>query len=160
LRAVLVSAFVVIAAVPSIACAQRIPMYPEFRWDMILGNGTAVQGGGGVVIPAGIYVRTSVDGGAGVTWRGCTPRGSGRVDVISRFLLDPFRETRFGLSLGGGVSVPYASGGRDAHVNPYLTAVIDIEGRLHNGFTPAVQVGLGGGTRIGIVLRRSPQNWR
>ena len=78
---------------------------------------------------------------------------SGRVDAIARFLLDPFREMPLGLSLGGGVSVPYASG--DTATRPYLTAVVDIEGRRRGGLTPALQLGLGGGARVGLVLRTS-----
>ena len=122
----------------------------------------AWNGGGGrrsaLVIPAGVYVRTSVDGAAGVTWRDGSTRASGRVDLISRFLLDPYREVPIGVSLGGGVSVPYASG--DRNVRPYLTAVVDVEGRRRRGVTPAIQLGFGGGTRVGVVLRTSPSAWR
>lgn len=137
---------------------QKIPMFAEYRGDAIVGRGTAVEGGAGLVVPAGIYVRTSIDGAAGVTWRDGETRASGRVDVIGRFLLDPFREVPIGVSLGGGVSVPYASG--DAHVRPYLTAVVDIEGRGRGGVTPALQLGFGGGTRVGVVLRTSHGAWR
>jgi hypothetical protein len=66
----------------------------------------------------------------------------------------PFRETPIGLSLGGGVSVPYVRG--DTHLRPYLATVIDIEGHMRGRVTPAVQIGLGGGTRVGFVLRTSP----
>ena len=62
------------------------------------------------------------------------------------------------LSFGGGVSVPYTDG--DPHVRPYLTVVIDVEGRMRGPVTPALQVGLGGGTRIGVVLRASKARWR
>ena len=103
-------------------------------------------------------MRTSIDGAGGVTWRDGSTRASGRVDMISRFLLDPYREVPIGVSLGGGVSVPYASG--DRNVRPYLTAVIDVEGRLRHRVTPAVQIGFGGGTRVGFVLRTSPGAWR
>ncbi len=137
---------------------QRIPTFAEYRADAIVGRGTAIEGGLGIVIPAGVYVRTSIDGAAGATWRDHSTHASGRVDVISRFLLDPFREVPVGISLGGGVSVPYASG--DRSVRPYLTAVVDIEGRRRNGITPAIQIGIGGGTRVGVVLRRSPRSWR
>jgi hypothetical protein len=137
---------------------QRIPTFTEYRADVLVGRGTAVEGGLGIVIPAGVYVRTSIDGAAGATWRDDSPHASGRVDIISRFLLDPFRETPVGVSLGGGVSVPYASG--DRRVRPYLTAVVDVEGRRRSGITPAIQIGFGGGTRVGFVLRRSPRTWR
>lgn len=136
----------------------RIPAYGELRGDAIVGGGTALQAGGGIVFPAGIYVRVNVDGAAGTRFRDGEGRTSGRVDAIARFLLDPFRELPVGLSLGGGVTVPYTDG--DTGVQPYLTAVIDIEGRRRGRFTPALQIGLGGGTRVGVVLRTSTRAWR
>ncbi len=142
--------------------AQEIappPVYAEYRADAILTRGFAVEGGAGAVIPAGTYVRVSIDGAAGPTWRDGAAHAGGRVDVLGRFLLDPFREVPYGVSLGGGVSVPYVQG--DAHVRPYVTVVLDVEGRRRtSGWTPALQLGLGGGARIGIVLRHSPLRYR
>ena len=142
------------------AAAQLLPLpaYLEYRGDGIFGRGTTAQAGLGAVFLLGTYVRTSVDAGAGATWQDGESRASGRADVITRFLLDPFRESPIGFSLGGGVSVPYVDG--QAHVRPFLTAVVDVEGRIRRNFTPALQVGLGGGTRIGIVFRTSPPRWR
>lgn len=137
---------------------RRVPPYGEYRVDAILGRGAAVQGGGGIVFPLGVYTRLAVDAGAGALWHDDAVHASGRVDVIARFLLDPFREAPLGLSLGGGLTLPYAEG--DARVGTFLTAVIDVEGRMWRSVTPALQVGLGGGTRVGIVLRRSPRTYR
>jgi len=134
------------------------PAYSEYRADALVGRGTSAQLGIGAVIPGGVYSRISADGAAGATWRRGGTHASGRVDVIARFLLDPFREAPVGLSFGAGVSVPYVDG--DAHVRPYLTLVADIEGRRRSGLTPALQIGLGGGARVGIVLRRSVSRWR
>jgi hypothetical protein len=134
------------------------PVYPEFRVDAIVGRETAAQAGVGVVIPAGIYVRLGVDAAGGATFAGGASRVSGRVDAIGRFLLDPFRETAVAVSFGGGLSVPYVDG--QTHLRPYLTAVIDVEGRMRGSVTPALQLGLGGGARIGLVLRASPPRWR
>ncbi|MEO7084636.1 MAG: hypothetical protein ABI442_17920 [Gemmatimonadaceae bacterium] len=134
------------------------PAYAEFRADLIVGRGTTVQGGLGGVIPLGAYVRFSVDGAAGSTWRDGSAHASGRVDAIGRFLLDPYREMPFGVSLGGGLSLPATRG--DTRVRPYLTAVLDVEGRMHGPATPALQIGLGGGARLGVVLRMSPGRWR
>ncbi len=116
------------------------------------------QAGVGPVIPLGVYTRLTATIAGGPAWRDGDTRMSGRADVIARFLLDPFRETRWGLSLGGGLTVPYTDG--DAHVQPYMTAVVDVEGRIWRRLTPAVQLGVGGGTRLGIVLRTSPRAWR
>ena len=132
--------------------------YTEYRVDALIGRSTTAQGGAGVVIPFGTYVRMGIDAAGGVTWRDGLQRASGRVDAIGRFLLDPFREAPFGLSLGAGLSLPYVDG--DTRVRPYLTAVIDIEGRKHGWFTPAFQLGLGGGARVGLVFRSSAIRWR
>jgi len=144
----------------AVAQAQAPPApapYPELRVDAISGRGTALQGGAGVTIPAGIYVRVAIDGAAGTTWRDGGAHASGRGDVLARFTLDPFREVPLGLSLGGGVSVPMAEGDR---TRPYATVVVDVEGRRRGNWTPAVQVGLGGGVRVGVAIRRSPLRWR
>lgn len=144
----------------SIACAQDLsspPRYTEYRADAIIGRGTALEGGLGLVVPFGAYVRMGLDGAAGESWRAGAAHLSSRIDAIGRFLLDPYRETPLAVSLGGGVSVPYVDGER---VRPYLALVVDIEGRMHRGLTPAVQIGLGGGARIGVVLRTSTVRWR
>jgi hypothetical protein len=136
----------------------HIPPYPELRVDAITGKGTTAQAGAGIVVPLGLYVRLALDGAAGATWRDGSSRASGRVDAITRFTLDPFRESPVALSLGGGITLPYVDG--DAHLRPLLAAVVDLEGRRRGRFTPALQVGLGGGVRIGLVLRASPRNAR
>jgi hypothetical protein len=117
-----------------------------------------VQGGVGAVIPLGTYVRVGVDAAGGPTLHDGSSRAAGRIDAIGRFLLDPFREAPVGVSLGGGLSLAYVDG--DKRVRPYLTAVVDIEGRRRGAVTPAFQVGLGGGTRVGVVLRTSQPRWR
>jgi hypothetical protein len=146
-------------ALPATAGAQRTPpVSPELRADAIVARAPSVQAGAGLEIPAGIYVRIGVDGAAGATWRDGATATVGRADAIARFLLDPFREVPMGLSVGGGVSVPVGApaGAR----SPHLVLVIDLEGRVHHGLAPALQLGLGGGARIGLVLRRSAAQWR
>ena len=157
----LVLALACVTGVSAAARAQELaspPSYMEYRADAIVTRGLAVEGGAGVVLPLDTYVRLGIDGAVGPTWRDGSAHAGGRVDMIGRFLLDPFREVPFGVSLGGGVSVPYVSG--DAHVRPYATVVVDIEGRRRGGWTPALQVGLGGGARVGLVLRRSAVRYR
>lgn len=144
---------------PHAVRAQRTPpVSPELRVDAIVARSPSLQAGAGLEIPAGIYVRIAVDGAAGATWRDRTTAASGRVDAVARFLLDPFREIPVGISFGGGVSVPVGApmGAR----SPQLTLVADIEGGVHNGFAPALQFGLGGGARIGVVLRKTAPQWR
>ena len=147
------------ALAPRANAQLRAPSpYPEYRADAIVGSRTAAQAGVGLVVPMGIYVRLGVDAAAGATWGHETVNPSGRVDAIGRFLFDPFREVPVGVSVGGGLSLPYAA--HDPRVRPYLTAVLDVEGRLHGRVTPSLELGVGGGARIGVVLRTSPARWR
>jgi hypothetical protein len=131
---------------------------PEVRADLIAGSQPAVQIGGGMQIPAGYYVRIGLDAAVGmrtdaVPAGGSSSRLDGRIDLLTRFLLDPFRQSSYGLSVGGGVALRAEPNDR---VRPLLLVAVDLEGRRReNGIVPALQVGLGGGLRIGVVLRRS-----
>jgi hypothetical protein len=140
------------------AASNRLLPYAESRADVIIGNGTAGEVGAGVQLPVGYYVRVGLTGAVGATQRDGDALTSVRGDIIARYLLDPFRETRWAVSLGGGVSLPYMDG--DTHTQPFMTLVLDVEGPRTNGVSPAIQLGLGGGTRIGIVLRTSKGPWR
>ena len=157
-RRVLLSGVLFIAARAVGGQAPTVPAYAEFRLDAIVARATSLESGVGAVIPLGTYVRLSVDAAGGTTFHDGSSRASGRIDAIGRFLLDPFREAPVGVSLGGGLSLPYVDG--DKRVRPYLTAVVDIEGRRRGAVTPAFQLGLGGGTRVGVVLRTSQPRWR
>jgi hypothetical protein len=138
----------------------EMPRYTDYRVDVIMGRGTTASLGGGVQLPLGYYVRLGVIGAAGFTWRDSTTATSGRFDVVARYLLDPFREISWAPSLGGGVSVFFVDG--EPRPQAYLTMVADVEGpRMQRGsLSPAVQVGLGGGTRISVALRTSRGRWR
>lgn len=154
-----------LSAMPHDARAQSPEnpgLMPEVRGDVIFGRQAAVQLGAGVQIPAGYYVRVGVGGAVGSRIGETSPstrRGlDGRLDVLVRFLLDPFRQTSYGLSLGGGMSLRAEQGD---HVRPLLLVAGEIEGRRSTrGVVPALQVGLGGGARIGVVLRRGAQGAR
>ena len=125
----------------------------ELRADAIdprsMKNGT-LQAGVGVNIPLGSYVRMELDGAGGVTRRSDADHHSGRGDAIARFLLDPFAESPWGLSIGGGMSVLFADAAR---TRAYLVVVADLEAPRVGGIVPALQVGLGGGLRVGLVAR-------
>ena len=154
---------------PSVrAQLPRPGVEPEARLDVIAGHQPAVQIGGGVQVPIGYYVRVGLDAAAGVVLGDRKaligipdePPGplDGRADLLVRFLLDPFRQSAFGLSVGGGVSARAEPGD---HVRPRLLVAMDLEGRRSaHGVVPALQVGLGGGVRIGVVLRRGARVMR
>ena len=135
--------------------ARRVFPPLELRVDAIdvrsTKNGT-VQAGAGVNIPLGSYARLELDGAGGVTRRDEMDHHSGRGDAIVRFLLDPFAESPWGLSIGGGMSALFAEAAR---THAYLVVVADVEAPRIGGIVPALQVGLGGGLRVGLGARAS-----
>jgi hypothetical protein len=152
------AAALIVGATTSVR-GQGVPssdVSPELRADVLIGRQPAVQVGAGVQIPFGYYVRLGLDGAVGVRLDdgsgSARSRADARVDLVTRFLLDPFRQSRYGLSLGGGIGLRAEPGD---HVRAVLLAAADLEGaRWSSGWVPAVQLGLGGGARLGIVLRR------
>jgi hypothetical protein len=152
-------ALAIVAVAPHVVRAQQPAspgVAPEVRADLIFGDRPAVQAGAGVQIPFGYYVRVGIDGAVGArTGRRLSSQGTvdGRLDVLARFLLDPFRQSAYGLSLGGGMSLRAEPGER---AKPWLLVAVELEGRRSaRGLAPAVQLGLGGGVRVGVVLRRA-----
>ena len=127
----------------------------ELRVDAIdvrsINTGT-LQGGLGANVPLGIYVRLELVGAGGITRLDGVNQKSARVDAIARFLLDPFNETTWGLSIGGGMSAMFEA---NAATHEYLVVVADLEAPRIGAVTPALQIGLGGGVRVGIVMRAS-----
>lgn len=120
---------------------------PEVRVDAIVARETAVHAGVGFASRLSTYVRAGIVGAAGLS--GGSP--SGRVDAVARFLLDPFRESRWGPYGGGGLSVRFDDG---RGTRGYMLIFFGAEGPLDRGFSPAIEVGLGGGARLAVVLRR------
>jgi hypothetical protein len=138
--------------------AQGPPITKELRIDALVANHAAVEVGASVSVPGGVYARTAITAATGVAWRDGATMSATRVEMVSRFLLDPFRESPYGLSIGGGLGVTNAAGG--PHWRPYLTSIIDLELARTGGVTPAIQLGLGGGARLGVVLRSGVDRWR
>jgi hypothetical protein len=139
------------------AAAQRslFAPYPELRADVIAASRTAATLGAGVELPLGSYVRLGLDANGGALRADSGTAFVGRVDAIGRFLLDPFREVPVALSFGAGITVPVLR--HTGPLRPLLVGVVDLEGRRRGGWTPALQLGLGGGLRLGLVLRHSPR---
>jgi hypothetical protein len=76
---------------------------------------------------------------------------------VSRFLLDPFKEFRWGPYLGGGFTALWENGGG---WRGRLLVLLGVEGPAHAGWRTSVELGLGGGARLGVVLRRARVNGR
>ncbi len=144
-----------LAAAP--ALAQQSPPQqrfdPEVRVDAILAGTDAVHGGVGITVPLGNYVRSGVVVAGGWSRDGA----SGRVDLFSRFHLDPFREHRWAPYGGGGISGRFDDARR---TRVYLLAFVGLDGPVFGGAVPAVEAGFGGGARIGVILRRAAPNRR
>jgi hypothetical protein len=160
------AAFTVLVAAACVApvAHAQLPapsVEPEVRLDVIAGHQPAVQLGAGLQIPMGYYVRVGVDGAVGVPTGSDAPsprRADARGDLLVRFLLDPFRQSAYGLSVGGGLSARAEPGDR---VRPRLLVAVDLEGRRSaRGLVPALQVGLGGGVRVGVILRHGARVMR
>ena len=138
-------------ALIAIVCAapplQAQFLQPELRLDVSGPAPVAIEPGIGLTTPAGTYGRLGIMAGydvhgaperAGRRWRG---------DLIARVTLDPFRQRRWAVSFGGGVSYRGAT--------TYLVALADVEGPEVRGVVPAVQIGASGGIRGAVILRRA-----
>ncbi len=125
----------------------------DARLDVIVSRWTAAQGAIGVSVPAGLYVRTGVVVGVGGGGRGV----DSRIDLFSRFTFDPFRQSRWSPYAGGGLSGRYAAG-NSPRAHAYMLVFVGFEGPLSgiraSGWVPAFELGLGGGARLGVVLRQ------
>ena len=122
---------------------------PELRTDVIVGPVTATEVAAGVAFPAGGYVRLGGDVGIGaVTGAGRSVRLGSRIDALGRFQLDP-GNTRWGPYLVGGASYQADADRRGAL---YLLAAIGVHAPAVGGTVPAIEFGLGGGVRVGLVL--------
>src|SRR5947207_2067662 len=125
------------------------PLQSETRLDAIVAHATGIEAGVGLSVPAGIYVRSGLVAGIGAGRHGL----EGRTDLISRFSLDPFRQSRWAPYGGGGISGRYRSE-RDGGSRAYLMIFLGVEGPLPlgrtSGIVPAFELGLGGGARVGV----------
>jgi hypothetical protein len=151
-------ALALMLAAPSLLHAQRRPTtVPELRLDATSAHIPRLELSGGAVIPIGTYVRLALTGGGGLTRQNGAMRTAGRADGIVRFELDPLKQHTRGAYFGGGLSLF----GRDGpHVRAYLALVAGLELTQRAGWVPSIEAGLGGGTRIGIGLRRAMESWR
>ena len=140
---------------PATAAAQvnDQPIQTEVRADGIFARTSGVEVGVGLTVPNGIYVRSGVVAGVGAGHHGV----EGRSDVVSRFSLDPFRQSNWAPYGGAGISGRYRSPA-DGGSRAYLMIFLGVEGPLASGKTggwiPGVEVGLGGGARIGVIVRQ------
>jgi hypothetical protein len=146
---------------PASASAQDFDFRPRVQWEMradgLLASPAAAQFGVGANAPGGYYMRYGVTAAAGPAWTRQAGSASARVDLSARYLLDPFHEIAWGLYGGAGLSSRWDEA---THWREYLLVLAGVEGPERGGWRLAFEAGLGGGARIGVVLRRARHNGR
>lgn len=124
----------------------------ELRADAIEGRYDALHIGVGGSVPASTYVRLSIVGAAGPTWRDGEATTGGRVDATARFVVDPLRQNRWTAYGVAGAGALYDARGRWRAI---ILVALGAEGPALGAVVPAVEIGLGGGVRAGVLLRRA-----
>ena len=125
---------------------------PELRLEVPVTPSAGIAAGLGVNVRAGYYARVGVHAAAGVVRRGEGIVGVQRIEAVSRFLFDPFGEFPRGLYGGGGFAFRQTAGDP---LRGDLVVVVGMEGPLATRRAiPAVELALGGGARLTLVLRR------
>ena len=122
---------------------------PDVRAEVVASDHLAVYAGAGFFFPAGTYVRPGVVAAAGISER----NPSFRLDQVNIFHMDPFRESKWAPYGGGGLSLRHDV--KSDRTNVHLLAVIGMEGPPHNGTATAFELGLGGGVRASLILRKA-----
>lgn len=156
LRLTLRRALVGTLASALVLCTTALPGQgrPEFRIDGIFAENAAIQLGAGMLFPLGTYLRSGFIAGAGLS----NSRASFRGDFVNLFHVDPFRESRWAPYGGGGFSLRRDNATDES--GGFLLLVVGVEGPLGKGYSPAFEVGLGGGMRAGVILRQSSERTR
>lgn len=133
--------------------AARAQPVVEGRVDGVIARDGGALAGLGAFADAGLYTRVGLVALAGALREpgGGTSAGA-RLEAIARFHLDPQRQSRRGVYAGGGVAAAVRRGAGPAW---QLVALLGVEGAPRGGLTPAAEVGLGGGARVALVLRRA-----
>jgi len=127
--------------------AVAVSYIPSLRLDVLGGNPTALQAGAGIAFPASNYFSFGADVGAGISSTGF----SGRVDGFGQFSLDPYHQLEWEPYIGGGVTVRGDGGGPGTRT--YLLGFIGANGPSTGAIAPGVELGFGGGVRLGVTMR-------
>lgn len=150
-------AIVAIALPSAVPCQTESRARAEVRTDAIFARVSLLQAGVGLAIRTAYNVRVHVAAAGGVAIKNGEQESSARGDATLRLLLDPFGEGRIGLSIGGGVGVLHDGFEK---TRPVGILVLGVEGAPRQLIVWAVEVALGGGARVGLVLRRRANRYR
>ncbi len=127
------------------------------RVDALAARITAIQAGVELSARTAEYVRLGLVGGLGGSWSDSTGGLSARLELAGRFMLDPEFTVRWSPYATGGIGVRYD---RIAAWRGVLVVGVGIEGPDWNGVVPFLEVGYGGGGRVGVGLRRTRSRGR
>jgi hypothetical protein len=148
-----------------VACLALVPLtqghgqvprrriLPEVRADVVMGETTTAHLAAGVHATSGTYFRLGIFVGAGSAWRDSACETSYRFELQGRFVLDPFRASRYGVyGIGGMVTT------HDPFTNWQSRLVLGagIELPAHGRAAMAVEAAFAGGFRISLATRRLP----
>ena len=154
-RAAALVPLLLVVVLPGAAIAQKfrfIPVaQPEWRAGMAVGARSAAWVGAAINVPAGYYVRIENAAAFGREF-GVHARDVWRAEIAARILADPFAETRWGPYAGAGIAVDWTAGGAG---RVGLMAIAGADLPSHARWRPAVELGVGNGARISLVLRRA-----
>jgi hypothetical protein len=147
----ILAAALTLSARTASAQAQQVQVavsyIPSVRLDVLGGKPTALQAGAGIAFPMSNYFNIGGVLGAGVSESGF----SGRADAYGSFSLDPYHQYPWEPYVGGGVSVRGDGGGPGTRT--YLLGFAGVNGPATGPVAPGVELGLGGGVRLGVTLR-------
>jgi hypothetical protein len=127
--------------------AVAVSYVPSLRLDVLGGNPTALQAGAGIAFPFSNYFSVGATVGAGISSTGF----SGRADAFGQFSLDPYHQSEWEPYVGGGVTVRGDGGGPGTRT--YLLAFVGANGPSTGAIAPGVELGFGGGVRLGVTMR-------
>lgn len=144
---------------------RYVPPAPvlELRTVLPVQEDPEFQLGPGISVRAGWYLRAALAVLGGVSQRDSTTVGVARVEAALRFHLDPFFEGSGcfrrdgqgrcrGLYAGGGLTQRVYGSGIGAQ-DPALLFLVGVEGRRRDSGVWALELGVGGGVRIGATWR-------
>ncbi|GJG85591.1 hypothetical protein tb265_07720 [Gemmatimonadetes bacterium T265] len=139
----------VAGAQPGTARTAGFGLRPSVGATAVVGPHTLGLLSAGLEGDAGLYARLGLVAGVGAT-TGSGGRAVGEVAGIGRFLLDPLRQAPRGIYATGGLAVRVE---RTARPRTFVLAGLGLEGRPLGRVVPAIEAGVGGGARLGVVLR-------
>lgn len=138
----------------------------EGRMEVVAARDATYEVGPGVSYPLSSYARgaLSVTGGLPIGEVSAeevggeedVPNGIGRAEGVVRFLLDPFKERERGFYAGAGVGVRWVA---DTPGTAYLLLLVGLEGEVAR-VPAAVELGVGDGARVALVLRQPRRGYR